>query len=99
VRFHLEARVRKVRLRQHARQDYQVGTIFSLDRRLTTMASSSSSADPQGTEIERTGMAQITLNESLAWLKTLKKRHEELVALRDGNAHRERREKEKGPSR
>jgi hypothetical protein len=36
-------------------------------------------------------MAQITLNEGLAWLKTLKKRHEELLALRDGNAHRERR--------
>jgi hypothetical protein len=36
-------------------------------------------------------MAQITLNEGLAWLKTLKKRHEELIALRDGNAHRERR--------
>lgn len=26
-------------------------------------------------------MAQITINEGLAWLKTLKKRHEELVAL------------------
>jgi hypothetical protein len=36
-------------------------------------------------------MAPITLNEGLAWLKTLKKRHEELIALRDGNAHRERR--------
>ena len=36
-------------------------------------------------------MPQITLNEGLAWLKTLKKRHEELIALRDGNAHRERR--------
>ena len=36
-------------------------------------------------------MAQITLNEGLAWLKTLKKRHEELITLRDGNAHRERR--------
>lgn len=36
-------------------------------------------------------MAQITINEGLAWLKTLKKRHEELLALRDGNAHRERR--------
>jgi hypothetical protein len=36
-------------------------------------------------------MAEITLNEGLAWLKTLKKRHEELIALRDGNAHRERR--------
>lgn len=35
-------------------------------------------------------MAQITLNEGLAWLKTLKKRHEELITLRDGNAHRER---------
>src|SRR2546428_7511683 len=36
-------------------------------------------------------MAQITLNEGLAWLKTLKKRHEELLALRTENAHRERR--------
>ncbi len=36
-------------------------------------------------------MAHITINEGLAWLKTLKKRHEELLALRDGNAHRERR--------
>ena len=36
-------------------------------------------------------MAQITVNEGLAWLKTLKKRHEELLALRNDNAHRERR--------
>jgi predicted RNase H-like HicB family nuclease len=36
-------------------------------------------------------MAEITINEGLAWLKTLKKRHEELVALRNENAHRERR--------
>jgi hypothetical protein len=36
-------------------------------------------------------MTQITINEGLAWLKTLKKRHEELVALRNDNAHRERR--------
>src|SRR2546430_9905873 len=36
-------------------------------------------------------MAQITLNEGLVWLKTLKKRHEELIALRNENAHRERR--------
>jgi len=36
-------------------------------------------------------MAQITLNEGLAWLKTLKKRHDELIALRNENAHRERR--------
>lgn len=36
-------------------------------------------------------MAQITINEGLAWLKTLKKRHEELVALRNDNAHKERR--------
>jgi hypothetical protein len=36
-------------------------------------------------------MAQITLNEGLAWLKTLKKRHEEPIALRNENAHRERR--------
>lgn len=32
-----------------------------------------------------------TINEALAWLlKTLKKRHEELLALRNANAHRER---------
>lgn len=36
-------------------------------------------------------MPQITINEGLAWLKTLKKRHEELLALRNDNAHRERR--------
>lgn len=36
-------------------------------------------------------MAQITINEGLAWLKTLQKRHEELLALRNENAHRERR--------
>jgi len=36
-------------------------------------------------------MAQITLNEGLAWLKTLKKRHDELITLRNENAHRERR--------
>jgi hypothetical protein len=36
-------------------------------------------------------MSQITINEGLAWLKTLKKRHEELLALRNDNAHRERR--------
>lgn len=36
-------------------------------------------------------MAQVTINEGLAWLKTLKKRHEELLALRNENAHRERR--------
>lgn len=36
-------------------------------------------------------MAQITINEGIAWLKTLKKRHEELRALRNENAHRERR--------
>ena len=36
-------------------------------------------------------MAQIAINEGLAWLKTLKKRHEELLALRNDNAHRERR--------
>jgi hypothetical protein len=31
-------------------------------------------------------MAQITINEGLAWLKTLKKRNEELLALRNDNA-------------
>ena len=36
-------------------------------------------------------MAQITINEGLAWLKTLKKRHEDLLGLRNDNAHRERR--------
>lgn len=36
-------------------------------------------------------MAAITINEGLAWLKTLKKRHEELIELRDENARRERR--------
>ncbi len=36
-------------------------------------------------------MAEITINEGLAWLKTLKKRHEELITLRDDNARRERR--------
>jgi hypothetical protein len=33
----------------------------------------------------------ITINQGLPWLKTLKKRHEELLALRNDNAHRERR--------
>jgi hypothetical protein len=42
-------------------------------------------------EQTETNAAQITLNEGLAWIKTLKKRHEELVALRNDNAHRERR--------
>ena len=55
-----------------------------VDNRLTTMPSSSSI---EGSE----RMAQITINEGLAWLKTLKKRHEELLALRNDNAHRERR--------
>jgi hypothetical protein len=36
-------------------------------------------------------MPHITINEGLAWLKTLKKRQEELIALRNDNAHRERR--------
>lgn len=34
-------------------------------------------------------MAQITLNEGLAWLKTLKKRQDELITLRNDNAHNE----------
>jgi len=34
-------------------------------------------------------MAQSTINEGLAWLKTLKKRHEELLAIRNDNAHRD----------
>jgi hypothetical protein len=45
---------------------------------------------PQGCG-EGGSMAQVTINEGLAWLKTLKKRHEELLALRNDNAHRERR--------
>lgn len=36
-------------------------------------------------------MATITINEGLAWLKTLKKRHEELIELRNDNSRRERR--------
>jgi len=36
-------------------------------------------------------VAAITINEGLAWLKTLKQRHEELVELRNDNARRERR--------
>lgn len=36
-------------------------------------------------------MAQITINEALAWMKTLKQRHAELVDLRNDNARRERR--------
>jgi hypothetical protein len=59
-----------------------------LDNDSTTMPSSSSrefASDEGGP------MAQITINEGLAWLKTLKKRHEELLALRNDNAHRERR--------
>lgn len=36
-------------------------------------------------------MAQITLNEGLAWMKTLKKRHDELIDMRNDNARRERR--------
>jgi hypothetical protein len=45
----------------------------------------------QSASDEGGSMAQITLNEGLAWLKTLKKCHEELLALRNDNAHRERR--------
>ena len=61
------------------------GTVDSLS---ATMASSSSDA----IGLDESGcMAQITINEGLAWLKTLKKRHEELLALRNDNAHRERR--------
>ncbi len=52
------------------------------------MASSSSTLLGVGM---KAGMAEITINEGLAWLKTLKKRHEELLALRNDNAHRERR--------
>ena len=44
-----------------------------------------------GIDVKVDRMAQITINEGLAWLKTLKKRHEELLALRNDNAHRERR--------
>jgi hypothetical protein len=51
----------------------------------------SSSSDAIRHRDEGGCMAQITINEGLAWLKTLKKRHEELLALRNDNAHRERR--------
>jgi hypothetical protein len=50
-----------------------------------------SSSSLEFTSGEGGSMAQITINEGLAWLKTLKKRHEELLALRNDNAHRERR--------
>lgn len=33
----------------------------------------------------------MTLSQSLAWMKTLKERHQELVGLRNANAHREER--------
>ena len=59
-------------------------TSVAVDNASTTMPSSSSDEG-------RRRMAQITINEGLAWLKTLKKRHEELLALRNDNAHRERR--------
>lgn len=36
-------------------------------------------------------MAAVTINEGLIWLKTLRARHAELVALRDGNSQRETR--------
>jgi hypothetical protein len=42
-------------------------------------------------QVEGGSVAQITINEGLAWLKTLKKRHEELLELRIDNAHRKRR--------
>jgi hypothetical protein len=58
--------------------------LLVVDNAATTMASSSSIEGSRR-------MAQITINEGLAWLKTLKKRHEELLALRNDNAHRERR--------
>lgn len=53
------------------------------------MASSSSKGNRRQTDNEP--MAAITINEGLAWLKTLKNRHEELLALRHDNAHRQRR--------
>ena len=56
-----------------------VGAPMTVDNLSTTMASSSS--DAAGIE-ESAEMPQITINEGLAWLKTLKKRHEELLALR-----------------
>ena len=61
---------------------------MTVDNLSTTMTSSSS--DAAGIE-ESAETPQITINEGLAWLKTLKKRHEELLALRNDNAHRERR--------
>jgi hypothetical protein len=42
-------------------------------------------------QVEGGSMAQITINEGVAWLKTLEKRHEELLELRNDNAHRGRR--------
>ena len=36
-------------------------------------------------------MANITISEALGWQKTLKERHNELVGLRNENAHNERR--------
>jgi len=36
-------------------------------------------------------MAEITINEGLSWLKTLRARYSELVALRDKNAAKETR--------
>ena len=36
-------------------------------------------------------MAQITVNEALAWMKTLRARHGELVSLRDQNSAKEKR--------
>jgi hypothetical protein len=42
-------------------------------------------------DLDEHDCASTSINEGLAWLKTRKKRHEELLALRNDNAHRERR--------
>jgi hypothetical protein len=55
------------------------------DNRSTTMPSSS--ADAIGIRMRAGRMAQI--KEGPAWLKMLKKRHEELLAQRYDNVHRE----------
>ena len=61
----------------------------TVDNRSTTMASSSS--DAVGTEVQGEHMAQITIMKGWRGSKTPKKRHEELLALRNDTAHRERR--------
>lgn len=33
-------------------------------------------------------MSELTLNEALIWMKTLRERHKELIGLRDENSHK-----------